>query len=357
MKKHLLTILLALFSHSAIAQTSYDEPDLDFKALDKDVNVICLKDCRSQFKVNVVTLDSILKHPVGDARVVSDYGWRVHPILKRKSFHSGVDFAVPVGTPVQAGENGTVVYAGWMDGYGKLLVIKHDSTFSTVYGHLNRFGQGIKVGAHVKRGQVVAESGNTGRSTGPHLHYEIRMNGLAIHHRTGEALSNRVLAFDGQGNATTRHVSLSNSQIKPTRIGTRIQTRFSSKSQLAANKRIALEGLKDMRASQQKTGTVVKTSAKTSKVSQLPTKATTQKTSSTAKQAKAVKVSAKASSTKTTKPTKTSTAPAKTVAKVVPTKTTTKKVAPKATTTKTATTKKVNTQKTASTSTAKKKVK
>lgn len=201
MQKHILTILLTLFSQTVIAQTSFDEPDLDISVLDSDISVTCNKNCKEQLNFDVVTFDSILKKPVGNAKVSSDYGWRIHPVLKRKKFHHGVDFSVPTGTPVKAGQSGQVVYAGWMSGYGKLIVIKHNNTYSTVYGHLHSFGQGIKVGSRVNKGQIIAKSGNTGRSTGAHLHYEIRVNGLAVNHQTGKAGSDQRLVFNNSGKA------------------------------------------------------------------------------------------------------------------------------------------------------------
>lgn len=202
MQKHILTILLTLFSQTVIAQTSFDEPELDLRRLDSDVSIVCLASCKEQLNLDIVTFDSILKHPVGNARISSDYGWRIHPVLKRKKFHHGVDFSVPTGTPVKAGQSGKVVYAGWMSSYGNLLVIQHDSTYSTVYGHLDSFVKGIKVGSQVSKGQIVAKSGNTGRSTGPHLHYEIRVNGLAVNHQTGKAESDQRLVFNDTGKAT-----------------------------------------------------------------------------------------------------------------------------------------------------------
>lgn len=196
MQKPILTILFTLFSQTVIAQTSFDEPELDINKLEHDVKLTCLAKCTEQFNFNLISFDSILKRPVGHAKITSGYGWRKHPILKRKKFHHGIDFSVPVGTPVKAGQAGVVVYAGWMSGYGRLVVIKHDSTYSTVYGHLNHYGSGIKVGSFVTKGQVIAKSGNSGRSTGPHLHYEIRANGLALNPDTGKANSKKMFVIN-----------------------------------------------------------------------------------------------------------------------------------------------------------------
>lgn len=217
MQKYILIILLTLFSQTVIAQTSFDEPNLDISVLDSDISVKCNKNCKKQLNFDVITFDSILKKPVGNAKVSSDYGWRIHPVLKRKKFHHGIDFSVPTGTPVKAGQSGQVVYAGWMNGYGKLIVIKHDNTYSTVYGHLHSFGRGIKVGSRVNKGQIIAKSGNTGRSTGAHLHYEIRVNGLAVNHRTGRAGSDQRLVFNDTPKSSTQRLQ-SSSNIQANRL-------------------------------------------------------------------------------------------------------------------------------------------
>lgn len=227
MQKSILTILFALFSQAAVAQTSFEEPELDLSALDGDVVLLCNQKCFEHDTeiddlTNLVSFDSILKKPVGNARISSDYGWRIHPTLKRKKLHTGVDFSVPVGTPVKAGQAGVVVYAGWMNGYGKLVVVKHNNAISTIYGHLSSFAPGLKVGTKVRRGEVIAKSGNTGRSTGPHLHYEIRVNGLAVNHHTGKALSDRVLVFDDKDVDTSSVTHLSN--VQTSRQGGRIRT-------------------------------------------------------------------------------------------------------------------------------------
>lgn len=190
---------------NALAQTSYDEPEIDPRLFGRELD--CVGSC-GELDLNIITFESILKKPVGDVRVSSGYGWRFHPILKKRQFHHGVDFSTPIGTPVRAGQRGKVVFAGWMNGYGKLLIIKHDNTYSTVYAHLHSFEPGVTVGALVKKGQVVAKSGNTGRSTGPHLHYEIRVDGLAVHHGTGESGSPKVLVFKGESIGTPSAAAL-----------------------------------------------------------------------------------------------------------------------------------------------------
>ena len=108
--------------------------------------------------------------------------------------HTGIDYAVPVGTEVKAAQHGKVIFAGKQGGYGNLLVIKHNSTYRTVYAHLDRFN--VTLGDWVNRGDVVAYSGNTGLSTGPHLHYEIRKNGLSLNPLTGESSSEHILVLN-----------------------------------------------------------------------------------------------------------------------------------------------------------------
>ena len=114
------------------------------------------------------------------ARISSRYGWRRHPILKKRILHSGVDYAAPKGSRIYASGDGVVKRAEWAGGYGKYVVIRHNSEFSTGYAHMNSFARGIKPGVRVKQGQVIGYVGSTGRSTGPHLHFEIIKNGKKI---------------------------------------------------------------------------------------------------------------------------------------------------------------------------------
>ncbi len=111
-------------------------------------------------------------------RITSGFGWRRDPFTGRRAFHYGVDISAPVGFPVRAAASGIVVYAGWYGGYGNVVIIKHNMGYSTVYGHLSAIV--VNPGQVVRKGQVIGAVGNTGRSTGPHLHFEIRKNGRAI---------------------------------------------------------------------------------------------------------------------------------------------------------------------------------
>jgi murein DD-endopeptidase MepM/ murein hydrolase activator NlpD len=122
----------------------------------------------------------LMKTPVDGARISSSFGMRYHPVLGYSRMHKGVDFAVPVGTPVMAAGSGTVKFEGKARGYGNFLILKHGNGYSTAYGHLSRFARGLHDGSRVHQGQIVAYSGNTGLTTGPHLHYEIRVNGKQV---------------------------------------------------------------------------------------------------------------------------------------------------------------------------------
>ncbi len=114
------------------------------------------------------------------ARVSSGYGSRIHPIQGYRKQHNGIDYAAPTGTPVHAVADGTVTARYWEAGGGNVLKIKHSHGLETLYLHLSKFASGIAVGTRVKQNQVVAYSGNTGRSTGPHLHYGVKQNGKYI---------------------------------------------------------------------------------------------------------------------------------------------------------------------------------
>jgi len=124
--------------------------------------------------------DTLLSAPIKNARISSGFGMRYHPILKKNKLHKGVDYAAKIGTPILAAGNGVVQVVRYGGGYGKYLAIKHDHQYSTLYAHMSRFKTGIQSGKKVKKGDVIGYVGNTGNSTGAHLHYEIRRYGKAI---------------------------------------------------------------------------------------------------------------------------------------------------------------------------------
>ena len=135
----------------------------------------------------------LMKTPVDGARITSGFGMRFHPILGYTRMHKGIDFAVPIGTPVMAAGGGVIKQEGWSNGYGNFMLIDHQNGYSTAYGHLSRFAAGTHVGSHVHQGQVVAFSGMTGMATGPHLHYEIRINNVQVNPATVKVASGRRL--------------------------------------------------------------------------------------------------------------------------------------------------------------------
>ena len=125
----------------------------------------------------------LLRTPINGARISSNYGMRKHPILGYSKMHKGVDFAAPRGTPVYAAGDGVVVEMGRKGSYGNYIRVKHNDTYQTAYAHAKGFPKGMSKGKRVKQGQVIAYVGSTGRSTGPHLHYEVLKSGKQINPR------------------------------------------------------------------------------------------------------------------------------------------------------------------------------
>jgi len=123
---------------------------------------------------------ALLRTPVDGARISSSFGMRHHPILGFTRMHQGVDFAVPAGTPIMASGDGVIASAGWAGGYGNMVVLRHNGTYSTAYGHMSHIAKGIKPGVHVHQGEVIGYVGMTGLATGPHLHYEVRVDNKQI---------------------------------------------------------------------------------------------------------------------------------------------------------------------------------
>ncbi len=141
---------------------------------------------------------ALLKTPVSGARLTSGFGMRVHPLLGYSKMHTGVDFGAPIGTPIHAAGNGTIELAGRNGGYGNAIVIKHGPRYQTLYGHMSRFAAGIHPGVQVNQGQIIGYVGSTGRSTGPHLHYEVRVdeepvNPLSVRATGGKQLAGKDL--------------------------------------------------------------------------------------------------------------------------------------------------------------------
>jgi len=122
----------------------------------------------------------LMRTPIDGAHVTSNYGMRRHPILGYSKFHQGVDFAAPAGTPIFAAGDGVVEEAGFHGSYGRFILIKHRNGLETAYGHMSRFARALREGDHVGQGDVIGYVGSTGRSTGPHLHFEVRVNDAPV---------------------------------------------------------------------------------------------------------------------------------------------------------------------------------
>jgi len=134
-----------------------------------------------------------MKTPINGARLSSAFGMRKHPIDGYNKMHKGTDFAAPMGTPIMASGNGVITRARWCGGGGNCVKIKHNSTYQTIYAHMESFGRGIKEGLRVKQGQIIGYVGSTGKSTGPHLHYEVIQNGKKINSQKLKLPSGKIL--------------------------------------------------------------------------------------------------------------------------------------------------------------------
>ncbi|MDC0481017.1 peptidoglycan DD-metalloendopeptidase family protein [Candidatus Pelagibacter sp.] len=136
---------------------------------------------------------ALMKSPINGARLSSSFGMRKHPIDGYNKMHRGTDFAAPKGTPIMASGNGIIKKAGWCGGGGNCVKIRHNSTYETVYAHMSKFARGIKNGVRVKQGQTIGYVGSTGKSTGPHLHYEVIVNGKKVNSQKLKLPSGKVL--------------------------------------------------------------------------------------------------------------------------------------------------------------------
>jgi murein DD-endopeptidase MepM/ murein hydrolase activator NlpD len=136
---------------------------------------------------------ALMKTPINGARLSSSFGMRKHPISGFTKMHRGTDFAAPMGTPIMASGSGTILAAKWCGGGGNCVKIKHNSTYTTVYAHMKSFGKGIRIGRKVRQSQIIGYVGSTGISTGPHLHYEVIVNGKHVNSRTLKLPSGKVL--------------------------------------------------------------------------------------------------------------------------------------------------------------------
>ena len=136
---------------------------------------------------------ALMKTPINGARLSSAFGMRKHPIDGFNKMHRGTDFAAPMGTPIMASGSGVIKRARWCGGGGNCIKIKHNSTYTTIYAHMKNFARGIKEGVRVKQGQIIGYVGSTGKSTGPHLHYEVVVNGKKINSQKLKLPSGKIL--------------------------------------------------------------------------------------------------------------------------------------------------------------------
>ena len=151
---------------------------------------------------------ALMKTPINGARLSSAFGMRKHPIDGFNKMHKGTDFAAPMGTPIMASGDGKIKKAGWCGGGGNCIVIKHNSTYQTVYAHMSKFAKGIRSGVRVKQGQTIGYVGSTGKSTGPHLHYEVIINGKKVNSQTLKLPSGKILKDEERKLFETKKIKL-----------------------------------------------------------------------------------------------------------------------------------------------------
>ncbi len=151
---------------------------------------------------------ALMKTPINGARLSSPFGMRKHPIDGFNKMHRGTDFAAPMGTPIMASGDGVIKKAGWCGGGGNCIMIRHNSTYQTVYAHMSKFANGIQNGVRVKQGQVIGYVGSTGKSTGPHLHYEVIVNGKKINSQKLKLPSGKILKGEERKLFETKKIRL-----------------------------------------------------------------------------------------------------------------------------------------------------
>jgi len=151
---------------------------------------------------------ALMKTPINGARLSSPFGMRKHPIDGFNKMHKGTDFAAPLGTPIMASGSGVIRKAGWCGGGGNCVVIKHNSTYQTIYAHMSKFAKGVRAGVRVKQGQTIGYVGSTGKSTGPHLHYEVLINGKKVNSQTLKLPSGKILKGDDRKIFETKKIKL-----------------------------------------------------------------------------------------------------------------------------------------------------
>ena len=151
---------------------------------------------------------ALMKTPINGARLSSPFGMRKHPIDGYNKMHKGTDFAAPLGTPIMASGDGVIKKAGWCGGGGNCVVIRHNSSYQTVYAHMSKFANGIRSGVRVKQAQIIGYVGSTGKSTGPHLHYEVIFNGKKINSQKLKLPSGKILKGENRKLFETKKIKL-----------------------------------------------------------------------------------------------------------------------------------------------------
>ena len=151
---------------------------------------------------------ALMKTPINGARLSSPFGMRKHPIDGFNKMHRGTDFAAPMGTQIMASGSGVIKKAGWCGGGGNCVVIRHNSTYTTIYAHMSKFAPGIKKGVRVKQSQTIGFVGSTGKSTGPHLHYEVIINGKKVNSQKLKLPSGKILKGEERKIFETKKIKL-----------------------------------------------------------------------------------------------------------------------------------------------------
>jgi murein DD-endopeptidase MepM/ murein hydrolase activator NlpD len=153
-------------------------------------------------------IKTLMKTPINGARLSSSFGMRKHPILGYNKLHQGTDFAAPTGTPIMASGSGVILRAQKYKGYGNYVSIKHNSTYVTAYGHMSKYGRGIKKGVRVNQGRIIGYVGSTGMSTGPHLHYEVLKNGKRINSQRLKLPSGKILSNEARNKFEVKRIKI-----------------------------------------------------------------------------------------------------------------------------------------------------
>ncbi len=168
--------------------------DLNLSGQSNALYFFGIKEQEGHYDINGKSIKkALMKTPINGARLSSSFGLRKHPIDGFTKMHKGTDFAAPLGTPIMASGDGVIVKVGWCGGGGNCIKIRHNSSYSTVYAHLSKFANATKKGRRVKQGQIIGFVGSTGKSTGPHLHYEVIFNGKKVNSQTLKLPSGKIL--------------------------------------------------------------------------------------------------------------------------------------------------------------------